>query len=151
VPANISGLEEYKQEQEEEKQKCMREFEEVTKSRQALGAAQTPLLQELNEVKAQIAAYDEKCKVIVVRVSVVFVRLLFSALLALFAERHILVQDKAEKSGLERMQAHSDMQHWERKIAESSDLVKKARDEAESLEATFKVRSLVSLPCPCLS
>ncbi|EIN12535.1 P-loop containing nucleoside triphosphate hydrolase protein [Punctularia strigosozonata HHB-11173 SS5] len=111
VPANISGLEEYKAEQEEEKAKLSREFEEIEKAKKSLNEQQIPLLHEQNKIKAQIADFDEKNKVIM---------------------------ERAERAGLARIQTQADVKHYETKKAELQEEIAQAQAEADETENTFK-------------
>lgn len=111
VPAETSGLEEALREMIAEKDLAMGQFETIAEQKAVIDQAQVPLLKELNDVKKQIDAFDDRRQ-----------------------EAMTQVAQAAEQ----RLGAQNEQHHWAKKLRDEQKKVQEAKEQLDVVQAEFE-------------
>ncbi|KAN0139913.1 P-loop containing nucleoside triphosphate hydrolase protein [Lactarius tabidus] len=111
VPAETSGLEDALREMVAEKDLAMGQFETIAEQKAVIDQAQVPLLKELNDVKKQIDAFDDRRQ-----------------------EAMTQVAQAAEQ----RLAAQNEQHHWAKKLRDEQKKVQEAKEQLDVVQAEFE-------------
>ena len=113
-----------------EKESSIAQFESIVEQKAVIEQAQKPLLQELNEIKKQIGAFDGQRQEAQVR----------ACLPCLIVSKTIIsrLQARVAQAAEQRLTAQHDRNHWGKKLVDEEKKVREAKELLNTVQQEFE-------------